>query len=171
MIWSYFQFWFNTQELVTTIYCSSHSFPLCTRWISWWIFHRCVLRTRFFAIFLNVEIEYFPTEIEFIVTVACITAFFFASIHWAIFLLLLLLLLPLVQLECIFQWKLRCEMWVCVHAVCCCCCCCWVHFVENRWLISRIQLIRLNKMVIVHDEREFCCFQLIVFSWLSNKLY
>lgn len=43
-----------------------------------------------------------------------------------------------------------------------------MHFVENRSLISCIQLIRLNKRVIVHDEREFSAFNWL-FSWLSEK--
>lgn len=66
-----------TKKLVTTIYCSAHSLRLGTRCSSVMHFPSlCSSHSSFFAIILNVEIEYFPTEIEFIVTVACITAFF-----------------------------------------------------------------------------------------------
>lgn len=38
-----------------------------------------------------------------------------------------------------------------------------VHSVENRSLISHIQLIRLKNRVIVHDEQELCCSFLLSF--------
>lgn len=47
---------------------------------------------------------------------------------------------------------------------------CAMHFVENRSLISCIQLIRLNKWEIVHDERENSLLS-IVFVWLFRKFF